>query len=446
MPEHRLSAGALRSPVMSRFAGVPSLLCAEAVDRFEWSMAGLANVSKVSDMLAEGASADDGFWPEASSWKASYRPYIVSGGILQIPVKGTLLSDFSFAVGSYATGYTYLRRALERGLDDPSVRGIAWVHDSGGGEVSECFDLCDFIWKSRGPKPMRAFCEFSYSAAFLLASAVDPDHVSVSRSGGVGSVGVVTMHVDVSRALDDAGVKITLIDAPKGGHKTDTYPYKPLNAAGEAQLRVRAEALYDIFVATVVRNRGITEEQVRATKALTYMAGPAIDIGFADAVGAVVDDVTAFAAEFSTSPGDEAMNATTNPKTCSQADVDSARAEGITAGKAEASTAHAAAITTATAEGEKKGAATAYARVSTILADPAVKGRERAAVMLACKSPDMASADVTAFVAENAGASSASLGQRMENDNGAPVPGADDKEKAQAPDFMARMKERHGVK
>jgi len=305
MPEFRLSTGAMNSPVLSRFAGVPSLLSAEALDRFEWSLAGLAGVPNIGEMLSEGASTEDGFWPAADHWMARYRPYVVVGGVLQIPVKGLLLADFSFAIGSYATGYTYLRRALERGLSDASVRGIAWLHDSGGGEVSENFDLCDYIYAARGVKPMRAFCEFSYSASYSLASAAGG--ILVTRTGGVGSIGVVTMHVDVSKALSDAGYKVTLVDAPKGGHKTDLYPYKPLNEDGRDHLQTRADALYDIFVKTVARNRGMSEGQVRATKALTYMAAPAMEAGLADGMGVIADGVTAFAAEFSTETGDEEM-------------------------------------------------------------------------------------------------------------------------------------------
>lgn len=444
MPEHRVSAGLLGSPVLSRFAGVPSLVAGEALDRFEWSLAGLATVPKIGDMLSECASSDDGFWPAPEHWMARYRPYVVSGGILQIPVKGLLLADFSFAIGSYATGYTYLRRALERGLEDPGVRSIAWLHDSGGGEVSENFDLCDFIYASRTKKRMRAFCEFSYSASYSLATAAGPIHVT--RTGGVGSVGVVTMHVDVSRALNDAGVKVTLVDAPKGGHKTDLYPYKPLNEDGKDHLQGRADALYDIFVKTVARNRDMDEAKVRATKATTFMAGPAIDVGFADSIGVIADEVTAFAAEFVTTEGNEDMTTPTAAKTFSQADVDQARAEGVTAGKAEAGAANAAAVAAASADGEKKGATAAYARVSTVLADPKVKGRERAAVLLACKSPDMAADDVCAFVAENGG-SATSLDQRMNADgtNAAALPDAG-KERATEPDFAARMKARHGVK
>jgi len=380
--EHTVSDRATTSPVFSRFAGVPTLVAIEAIDRFEGALLGLAQTDRIGELLSERAAENDGFWPAADHWMARYRPYIVANGILQIPVKGILLSDFSFAIGSYATGYTYLSRALERGLSDPNVRGIAWLHDSGGGEVQECFDVCDQIYAARGKKPMRAFCEFSYSASYALASAANK--VSVTRTGGVGSVGVVTMHVDFSKALDESGVKITLIEAPRGGHKTETYPYKPLAADARERLQARTDALYSLFVSTVARNRGLEEGAVRDTKALTYMAGPAIEVGLADSIGIVADEVTAFAADLNSEEGNETM---TTPKTYSQAEFDqavaAARTEGHTAGASEAKATAAKEAETAVAAAKVEGAKGERDRVKAITSLDEAKGREPTALSFA---------------------------------------------------------------
>ena len=113
--------------------------------------------------------------------------------------------------------------------------------------------------------------------------------------------------------------------------------------------------------------------------------------------------------------------------------------------------AHATAITAARAEGEaageKTGAAAAYARLSAILADARIKGRERAAVSLACKSPDM-SIEAILFVVSQLGApqrSIPSLSQRMANcDDGEPMLCINEGPAAE-PSFVARMRARHSV-
>lgn len=85
----------------------------------------------------------------------------------------------------------------------------------------------------------------------------------------------------------------------------------------------------------------------------------------------------------------------------------------------------------ANAAGQTEGRKAERDRVTAILADDKVKGRERIALDLAMKSPDMAAADVIAFVAglpaasavppladRMAGSGAAlALGQRMEAPN-----------------------------
>ena len=105
---------------------------------------------------AVSMSEDEEFWPRSDDWRAAYRPYNVKNGVLQIPVMGVLLNRFPWQLGRWATGYTYIEKALQRGLADGNVRGIAFIHDSPGGEVAGCFELGDKIFQARGKKPMRS--------------------------------------------------------------------------------------------------------------------------------------------------------------------------------------------------------------------------------------------------------------------------------------------------
>lgn len=82
--------------------------------------------------------------------------------------------------------------------------------------------------------------------------------------------------------------------------------------------------------------------------------------------------------------------------------VAAARAEGHAAGKAE---------------GEKVGATAAYQRLSAILGDEKVKGRESAAIDLAIASPEMSADSVVAFVSKHgaaAGPAPANAGSRLD--------------------------------
>lgn len=287
------------------------------------------------EMLSTARMEDD-FWPEPSSWKASLRPYTVRDGVLQIPVKGVLLNDFPYAFGGYATGYEYIQRALSRGLTDASVRAIAFIIDSPGGMVAGNQDCVDKIFAARGTKPMRAFAhEMAYSAAYNVACG--PDTIVVSRSGGVGSIGVVTSHTDVSGMLEQRGMKITFIFA--GKHKVDGNPTEPLPDDVKARIQVRIDELYSVFVSSVARGRGLDEQTVRDTEALTFTATQATSNGLADSIGSLDDAVSAFVDflddESNNDDGDDGM---TTPTTVDQATHDTAVATARTEAAAAATT------------------------------------------------------------------------------------------------------------
>ena len=270
------------------------------------------------------ADADGDFWSNYT-WA---RPYNVQNGVLLIPVSGVLLNRFPYQLGSWATGYDYIREALNRGLGDEDVHSIALVVDSPGGVVSGCFDLCDDVFAMRGNKPIKAFVSDSaYSAAYALASSADT--VTVTRSGGTGSIGVVTAHVDVSKSMEQMGVVHTFIFA--GSHKVDGNPFEKLPKDVKARIQKRIDRIYTEFVNVVARNRNLGEDAVRQTEALTYDAQDSLEVGFADTVGKFDEELAAF--ELGTAKTE--ISAMTD-KTHTVADVDAARNEGLNAGKQEA--------------------------------------------------------------------------------------------------------------
>ncbi|UMY19126.1 S49 family peptidase [Methylobacterium organophilum] len=368
----------MSNPLLARFAGEPSLVAPERRDRFEACLEAVMGIEHGPAMLREAAAADDGFWPEAGSWKAAFRPYVVVDGVLQIPVKGVLLHDFSFAVGTFVTGYVYIRRAFDRGLADPAVKGIALICDSPGGEVAGNFDLVDAMYAARGKKPIWAFAhEGAYSAAYSIASVADK--IWVSRTGGVGSIGVVTFHVDRSAALEKAGLAITFIHA--GKHKVDGNSAQPLPDEVRARIQARIDGLYDVFVSTVARNRSLKEKAVRATEALCFSADEAVSNNLADAVGSLEDAVSAFQAELT--PPEEQDEEMITPE-AHEAAVAAARADGEKTGR-EA--------------GKADGVTSERARCKAILGSDQAKGREDLASHLAFDT-DMAAEGAAAVLAK----------------------------------------------
>jgi len=356
------------APLLEQVTQNALLIDEGAADLFRASIEHIAAHEHSADFLGTAvsmASDDENFWPTTDNdWRASYRPYVVKDGILQIPIMGVLLNRFPWQLGRWATGYTYIEKALQRGLDDGNVKGIAFIHHSPGGEVAGCFELGDKIYDARNQKPMRAFsADAAYSASYLLYSSVGK-RGSISRSGGVGSIGVVTAHVEYSEALKQEGIKVTFIFA--GKHKVDGNAYEKLPESVKSRIQERINRIYGVFTAAVARNRSMDEAAVRATEALTYDASDAIGVGLADRVGSLEDEMVLFSTEVAA--GEEQMANDATEKGIPQATHDKAVTDARAEGKAE---------------GLKEGAAAATARIKAITSSDAAKTRPSAAMKLA---------------------------------------------------------------
>lgn len=210
------------------------------------------------------------------------RAYAVVAGVAVIPISGTLVHKSGYLQPMCGmTGYDGIRANLSMALEDPGVKAIMLDIDSGGGEVAGCFDLVDAIYNARGIKPIWAILsESAYSAAYAIASAADK--ITVPRTGGTGSVGVICAHVDFSRALEKEGITVTMIHY--GARKADGSEYSPLSKEALARYQADVDEMGELFVETVARNRGMPAARVRATQATTFLGAAGVAIGFADAV------------------------------------------------------------------------------------------------------------------------------------------------------------------
>lgn len=366
-------------PLAAEFSGQPVLVSNEHGTQMEALLGNIVASEDFARLTATATRMGDDFW-DCDEWEANFKPYEVNAdGILFVPVRGVLLHNFPYALGNYATGYEYMWKAIERGLDDANVRGIALLCNSPGGMVAGCFEYADKVFARRGEKPIRAFAhEAAYSAAYAWASVADS--IVVSRTGGVGSIGVVTSHIDLSKMYEEMGVKQTFIFA--GKHKVDGNASEPLSADVKDRIQVRIDELYEVFVSSVARNRGMEEQAVRDTEALTYTATQAVSIGLADSVGPLDDAVAQFCADLSTPTGEETM---------------SVQAETAVVDLAV----HEKAIADAKAEAFGEGIAAAQTRIGAILGSDEAKGRETQANHIAFKT-NMSVEDAVGLLAASA--------------------------------------------
>ncbi len=208
--------------------------------------------------------------------------YDVIEGVAVVEVSGTLIQKCaSLRPYSGMTGYNAIRQNMATALADAGVAAIVLNVDSPGGEVSGLFDLCDAIYGARGNKPIWAVVdECACSGAYALASCAD--RVLLPRTGQMGSIGVIAMLVDFSRALERDGITVNILQY--GKRKADGNALIPLAPEARAHFQKDIDAIGELFVDMVARNRRLSARAVRGQEAMVYQGADAVAQGLADAV------------------------------------------------------------------------------------------------------------------------------------------------------------------
>jgi signal peptide peptidase SppA len=310
---------ALRNALLEGFNGRPALLAPAEVEKVTSLFMGVM-ARQDSPSADERARADEACavaveqaygenFPRAG---ADRKSFLFSNGLAFIPVRGVLVHRNGDSWAG-TRGYDDIRREFDAAMADPDVMGIVFDSHTGGGMVYGNFELCEHIRSKREEKPsMTVINAGALSGGYSLASATGK--IVSTPSGDAGSIGVLTMHVDVSKALEKFGVNVQLVFA--GDHKVDGNMFEPLSDNVRADMQSRIDVMYQKFVSTVAINRGMSEQAVRDTQARVFQADDAIKAGLVDAIAAPQAAVASFRAEvFGSTNNERSDNMSDNKKT-----------------------------------------------------------------------------------------------------------------------------------
>ena len=171
--------------------------------------------------------------------------------------RGNMVDDIS---GPGSTSTQKFTSALRQVLADDTVGQILIDIDSPGGSVYGVAELATEIVKARAQKPVVAVANsLAASAAYWIGCSASEFYVT--PGGEVGSIGVWQAHFDYSKALEEEGVKPTLISA--GKFKVEGNPYVPLDLEAKAFMQSRVDDYYNAFIKAVAKGRGVTVADVQ---------------------------------------------------------------------------------------------------------------------------------------------------------------------------------------
>lgn len=172
---------------------------------------------------------------------------------------------------------------------DPSIGTILLDVDSPGGTVNGVSEAADAVFAARESKRVMAVANgFMASAAYWIASQAHEIAALPSlMEPSIGSIGVFMVHMDLSKHLEQEGVKPTLIKA--GKHKAGINPFTPLSDEQQAELQASVDTAYAAFVKAVARGRGVSAADVKGG----FGEGKALSAVDAKAAG-LIDRIATF--------------------------------------------------------------------------------------------------------------------------------------------------------
>lgn len=204
-----------------------------------------------------------------------------------VPLDGPLLARRSGLSDAFGiTTMDGVRASIANAVNDPSIAGVVLDIASQGSEAFGVNETSDAIHAMRGTKPIVAYVgSIAASGAYWIASAAD--HVVIDATAMVGSIGFVARYI---RNAPQTGVTVTEVISSQSPNKG----LDPASDAGRFEVQRQLDAMAQVFVESVARNRSTTPATVleRFGKGGVEVGAAAVAAGMADQLGSLRDAIT----------------------------------------------------------------------------------------------------------------------------------------------------------
>lgn len=213
----------------------------------------------------------------------------VGGGVGIISLTGPIFPRANLMTQlSGATSLEAFQSDLQQLIDNKDVKQIVMDINSPGGASDLVHETGTMIRQVREQKPIYAVANtIAGSAALWLLSQATKAYAT--PSGKVGSLGVYTIHEDISAEDAKQGRKVTIVSS--GEYKTALSPHEPLSEQARQYLQESVDELKQEFVSEVAAGRGLSTDYVEETfgNAKLYSPKKAKEIKMVDDVMSMND-------------------------------------------------------------------------------------------------------------------------------------------------------------
>lgn len=233
-------------------------------------------------MLLEDTAAELPFFKALKSQMAP--EMTVQNRLATIPIKGTLAASPS-AIEMAFKGFEdsgSIISMLESAGNDSGIAGALLDIDSPGGFLIGAGDIPDAVARLSAKKPVVAFTGGTMASLAYWAGSQAREVIATPMSS-VGSIGAMTTFVDISRMLENQGIKVRTFTNSGGDLKGMGSPGTQLTDAQVEHIQNRLDNGFALFRDAVSSKRpSVKKESMRGQ---TFYGGQAKSLGLVDRLG-----------------------------------------------------------------------------------------------------------------------------------------------------------------
>lgn len=216
-------------------------------------------------------------------------PQPAGGSVAVIPIYGVIAPRMNMlSEMSGGTTFEALTSQLHEAMANKAVKTIVFDVDSPGGSVAGASEFAREVLAARAKKPIIAQAQYLMaSAAYWPMSCAT--QIWAAPSAHVGSIGVYTIHDDLTEAMAQLGVKQEVIAA--GKYKAEAANSGALTDSQRGHIQATVDAAYERFLKDISKGRGVALEAVRNGfgEGRVVTASEALSLGMLDGVSTLTE-------------------------------------------------------------------------------------------------------------------------------------------------------------
>ena len=250
----------------------------------------LTAYAKLEEKFAGASAGDIKAFFEAPSSQSEEGPLganliDIQGTKAILNIQGSLVNADSwwhkYAPGE-VTSYAAIKGAVSQLIQNTDIKDVVVNVSSGGGSFSGLSSAGKALKTLSKTKKVVGYTgDLAASAGMWLLSSAGK--VYASETAELGSIGVIAMYQDMSKLLEEDGVRVHVVKA--GEYKDYGSPFKEFSEEELGYLQSRVDQAYKFFVKHIASNRKLSmKDSSKWAEAQMFFASEAKAVGLVDEV------------------------------------------------------------------------------------------------------------------------------------------------------------------